>query len=42
MEFIEDRDTLDRYCEAKLEPRALVDGVPIGPGLNPKAAAREA
>jgi len=28
MEFIKDRDTLDSYCEAKFEPREMVDGVP--------------
>ena len=28
MEFVGDRDTLDRWCENKLEPRAMTDGVP--------------
>ena len=28
MEFVSDRDTLDRWCEHKLEPRAMTDGVP--------------
>lgn len=28
MEFIEDRDTLDRYCESKMEPLEMVDGMP--------------
>lgn len=28
MEFVSDRDTLDRYCENKLEPREMVDGMP--------------
>ena len=28
MQFVSDRDTLDRYCENKLEPRKMVEGVP--------------
>ena len=28
MEFVSDRDTLDRYCENKMEPREMVAGVP--------------
>ncbi len=28
MEFVGDRDTLDRWCENKLEPRAMTGGVP--------------
>jgi hypothetical protein len=28
MEFISDRDTLDRWCEQKVVPRELVDGIP--------------
>jgi hypothetical protein len=28
MQFVSDRDTLDRYCENKLEPRVMVGGVP--------------
>ncbi len=28
MEFVRDRDTLDRYCENKMEPREMVAGVP--------------
>ena len=28
MEFISERHTLDRWCENKVEPRAMVDGVP--------------
>lgn len=28
MEYRGERDTLDRWCERKLEPRAMVDGLP--------------
>ncbi|MCC7364080.1 MAG: pyridoxamine 5'-phosphate oxidase family protein [Dehalococcoidia bacterium] len=28
MEFVADRDTLDRWCEKKMVPREMVDGVP--------------
>lgn len=28
MEFVSDRDTLDRWCENKVEPRQMIDGVP--------------
>jgi hypothetical protein len=28
MQFVSDRDTLDRWCENKMEPRAMVAGVP--------------
>lgn len=28
MEFVSERDTLDRWCENKVVPRAMVDGVP--------------
>ena len=32
MEFTSDRDTLDKYCENKMEPREMVEGVPqVGP-----------
>lgn len=32
MEFVSERDTLDRWCENKIEPRAMVDGIPqVGP-----------
>jgi hypothetical protein len=27
-EYIEDRDTLDRYCERKIEPLEMMDGMP--------------
>lgn len=28
MEYLGDRDTLDRWCERKLHPREMVDGLP--------------
>ncbi|MCK9518751.1 MAG: pyridoxamine 5'-phosphate oxidase family protein [Dehalococcoidia bacterium] len=28
MQYLGDRDTLDKWCERKLEPRAMVDGLP--------------
>ncbi len=28
MEYLHDRDTLDKYCERKLEPREMIDGMP--------------
>ena len=28
-EYLQDRDTLDRYCERKLEPLPMVDGMPV-------------
>ena len=37
MEFIEDRDTLDRWCERKTEPRQFVDGMPVGGELVSRA-----
>ena len=40
MEFLEDRDTLDRYCERKTEPRQFVDGMPIGGELVAKSMSR--
>lgn len=38
MEFIEDRDTLDRWCERKQEPREFIDGIPVGGELRAKVA----
>lgn len=29
MDFVSERDTLDRWCERKLEPREMRDGVPL-------------
>ena len=37
MEFVEDRDTLDRYCERKMEPRQFVEGLPVGGSLRTRA-----
>lgn len=37
-EFTGDRETLDKYCERKLEPREMVDGVPQPGALLPKPA----
>lgn len=37
MDFIEDRDTLDRYCERKMEPRQFIDGLPVGGSLVARA-----
>ena len=28
MEYVADRETLDKWCERKLEPREIVDGMP--------------
>ena len=36
MEFVEDRDTLDRWCERKNEPRQFIDGMPVGGELVAK------
>lgn len=35
-DFTSDRDTLDRYCERKLEPLAMVDGLPVRGVLRAK------
>jgi len=35
MHFVADRDTLDRWCENKVEPREMTDGVPQ-PGVLAK------
>ena len=40
MEFREERDTLDRWCERKLEPRKMVDGLPAGGELVAKETVR--
>jgi len=37
MEYIGERDTLDRWCERKLEPREMVDGMPQPGPLREKA-----
>lgn len=36
MEFIAERETLDKWCERKLEPREMVDGLPAGGELMAK------
>ena len=36
MEFVADRETLDKYCERKLEPREIIDGMPQPGELRPK------
>ncbi len=36
MEFLGDRETLDKWCERKLEPRAMVDGMPQPGELLPR------
>ena len=37
MEYLGERDTLDRWCERKLEPRAIIDGIPQAGPLREKA-----
>jgi hypothetical protein len=37
MEYIADRVTLDKSCERKLEPREMVDGLPMAGPLREKA-----
>jgi hypothetical protein len=39
MEFIADRETLDKYCERKMEPREIIDGIPQPGELSTKAPA---
>lgn len=36
MEFTSDRDTLDKWCERKMEPREIVDGMPVAGELRNK------
>jgi len=36
-EYVADRETLDKWCERKLEPRAFVDGFPESGPLREKA-----
>lgn len=36
MEFLGDRETLDKWCERKLEPREVIDGMPQPGQLRPK------
>lgn len=37
MEFLGERETLDKWCERKLEPREIVDGMPQPGELRRKA-----
>jgi predicted pyridoxine 5'-phosphate oxidase superfamily flavin-nucleotide-binding protein len=37
MEFISDRETLDRYCERKYEPLEMESGFPLAGELTPKS-----
>lgn len=37
MTYDSDRDTLDRWCERKLEPREMVEGMPVAGPLRDKA-----
>lgn len=37
MEYVGERDTLDRWCERKLEPREIIDGLPQAGPLREKA-----
>ena len=39
-QFVQDRETLDKYCERKLEPRAFVDGLPVAGPLLAKASSQ--
>lgn len=39
MEYVSERDTLDRYCERTLEPREMVDGMPLAGPMNKKQPA---
>lgn len=38
-EFLNERDTLDRWCERKLEPHEMADGMPMPGPLLPKQPA---
>ena len=37
MSYVSDRDTLDKWCERKLEPREMVEGMPQAGQLRAKA-----
>lgn len=37
MEYVSDRDTLDKWCERKMEPREIVNGMPAAGELVRKA-----
>ena len=36
LEYVAERETLDKYCERKLEPRDVVDGIPAAGRLRTK------
>ena len=38
MEYVSERETLDKWCERKLEPRAIVDGIPEAGELRSRRA----
>jgi predicted pyridoxine 5'-phosphate oxidase superfamily flavin-nucleotide-binding protein len=38
MSYVSERDTLDKWCERKLEPREIVDGMPQAGELRKKAS----
>ena len=33
LEFVAERETLDKWCERKMEPRPMIDGFPVGGAL---------
>jgi predicted pyridoxine 5'-phosphate oxidase superfamily flavin-nucleotide-binding protein len=37
MEYVSERETLDKYCERKLEPREIIDGMPQAGELRARA-----
>ncbi|MBI2766989.1 MAG: pyridoxamine 5'-phosphate oxidase family protein [Chloroflexi bacterium] len=39
MDFVADRETLDKYCERKLEPLEMEEGFPRAGEIRPKGAA---
>ncbi len=41
-DFLSDRETLDKYCAAKLEPHQMEDGMPLPGPLSGKLAAAKA
>ena len=38
MEYMSERETLDKWCERKLEPRAIIDGMPQAGELQSRSA----
>lgn len=38
MAYEGERDTLDRWCERKIEPREMIDGMPVAGPLRDKAS----